>query len=177
MLFTIRKSVLFAGLLALSLLWACTGGEDGKSAVTPVPPGKDAGAARLVLDVYKSPSCGCCGKWMEHLDAQGVGSVAHDAAGPGGTPARMNIPAPYRACHTAVSSGGYVFEGHIPARYIKQFLHELPPGAVGLAVPGMPVGSPGMEQGEDFTPYQVLLLKADGTHEVYASVNTYGEQY
>jgi hypothetical protein len=76
-----------------------------------------------------------------------------------------------------VSSYGYVFEGHIPARYIKQFLEQLPAGAVGLAVPGMPMGSPGMEQGEDFTPYEVLLLMADGTHQVFASVRDPREQY
>jgi hypothetical protein len=177
MLFTDRKILLLTGLLALSMLWACTEGGDEKSALSTLSASGGADAAPLVLDVYKSPSCGCCGKWMEHLDAQGIQSVAHDAGGIGSTNARLDVPARYRACHTAVSSDGYVFEGHIPARYIKQFLEQLPAGAVGLAVPGMPMGSPGMEQGEDFTPYEVLLLMADGTHQVFASVRDPREQY
>ncbi|MCJ7558347.1 MAG: DUF411 domain-containing protein [Gammaproteobacteria bacterium] len=148
------------------------GARNEKSASQPA-----MASSRPVLDVYKSPSCGCCGKWMEHLHTQGLDTVTHDARQLDTANARLVIPAQYRSCHTAVSSEGYVFEGHIPARYVKQFLSELPAGAAGLTVPGMPMGSPGMEQGDNFTPYQVLLLKRDGSTEIYARVNAATEQY
>ena len=77
----------------------------------------------------------------------------------------------YRSCHTAVSSDGYIFEGHIPSEYITQFLTEKPANALGLSVPGMPHGSPGMEVGNHFMPYDVLVLFKDGTSKVYAQVN------
>ena len=82
----------------------------------------------------------------------------------------------YRSCHTAVSTDGFVFEGHIPAKYVHQFLSDTPEGAIGLAVPAMPVGSPGMEVDDKFMPYQVLLIKKDGGSEVYADISTREEQ-
>ncbi|HBO96388.1 MAG TPA: hypothetical protein DD667_24145 [Gammaproteobacteria bacterium] len=82
----------------------------------------------------------------------------------------------YQSCHTAVTSDGYVFEGHIPARFVQQFLENPPAGAIGLSVPGMPAGSPGMEMGDRFMPYQVWLLKKDGSAEVFASVNSRDQQ-
>ena len=82
-----------------------------------------------------------------------------------------------RSCHTAVSTQGYVFEGHIPARYIHQSLANPPADAMGLTVPAMPVGSPGMEVGDKFMPYQILLMKKDGSTEVFASVGSMAQQY
>ena len=165
-------------LFSTLLLAGCNDNPSQSGARNEKPASFPATAStRPVLDVYKSPSCGCCGKWMDHLDTHGVDTVAHDAAQLGTANARLVVPAQYRACHTALSQEGYVFEGHIPARYVKQFLSELPAGAVGLAVPAMPVGSPGMEQGDDFTPYEVLLLKDDGSTEVYATVSAAAEQY
>jgi len=82
----------------------------------------------------------------------------------------------YQSCHTAVSSHGYVFEGHVPARHIKAFLANPPADAIGLAVPGMPLGSPGMEVGSRFDPYEVLLLKKDGSSEVFARVDSPAQQ-
>jgi hypothetical protein len=78
----------------------------------------------------------------------------------------------YQSCHTAVSSKGYVFEGHVPARHIKAFLANPPADAIGLAVPGMPLGSPGMKLRDRFDPYEVLLLKKDGSSEVFARVDS-----
>ena len=83
---------------------------------------------------------------------------------------KYNIEPQYRSCHTAVSSNGLVFEGHIPSKYIKQFLSEDHPEAIGLSVPGMPLGSPGMEVEDRFMPYDVLILYKDGTSKVYAEV-------
>ncbi len=137
------------------------------------------------LDVYKSASCGCCKGWMAHL--------AHSQRGKSSTEAwhiegkdtdalsevktRFKIPAQYRSCHTAVTRSGYVFEGHIPARYIKSFLDNPPEDAFGLAVPGMPVGSPGMESGVRFQPYTIQLLLKDGSSRPFATVSGFGEQY
>ncbi|HEY1059843.1 MAG TPA: DUF411 domain-containing protein [Limnobacter sp.] len=90
---------------------------------------------------------------------------------------KLGIDSRYRSCHTAVSAEGYVFEGHVPAKYIRQFLKEKPQDAIGLVVPGMPAGSPGMEIGADFSPYQVLLLTRDGQSRVYATVQTYESQF
>ena len=83
---------------------------------------------------------------------------------------KYNIEPQYRSCHTAVSSDDFIFEGHIPSKYIKQFLSEDHPEAIGLSVPGMPLGSPGMEVGNRFMPYDVLILFKDGTSKVYAEV-------
>ena len=77
----------------------------------------------------------------------------------------------YRSCHTAVSSSGYVFEGHIPSRYIEKFLEEKIPNAVGLSVPGMPLGSPGMEFGDRKITYDVLILFKDRSSKVFATVS------
>ena len=81
-----------------------------------------------------------------------------------------------RSCHTAVSSQGYAFEGHIPARDSHQFLANPPADGIGLTVPAMPVGSPGMEVGDKFMPYRVLLMKKDGSTEVFASVESAAQQ-
>ena len=81
----------------------------------------------------------------------------------------FGVPKRYQSCHTAIGEG-YVFEGHIPPSVIQKFLKEKPEGAVGLLVPGMPIGSPGMEAGDRIDPYDVLLLKEDGSTEVYAHI-------
>ncbi|HEY5647080.1 MAG TPA: DUF411 domain-containing protein [Pseudomonadales bacterium] len=135
----------------------------------------DQSGAALYLDVYKSPTCGCCVKWVAHLSESGFASSDRDAnqlAARG-----IRIPAQYGSCHTAVSQDGYAFEGHVPARYIRQFLNDPPPGALGLAVPAMPIGSPGMEYKDLFEPYDILLLKKDGSAEVYVSVESYAQQF
>ena len=81
-----------------------------------------------------------------------------------------------RTCHTAVTADGYVFEGHVPAKYMAQFLASPPAQAIGLAVPGMPVGSPGMEQQDKVMPYQVMQMNKDGTTEVYADITSAQQQ-
>ena len=82
----------------------------------------------------------------------------------------LKIDAKYRSCHTAVSSDGYFFEGHVPSKYVRKFLKENNKDARGLSVPGMPLGSPGMEVDGKFTPYDVLIHLRDGTTEVYAEI-------
>jgi hypothetical protein len=130
-----------------------------------------------VLDVYKSPSCGCCVSWVAHIEENGLKATTHNRDNLSKLKTEMGIKPEYRSCHTAITKDGYVFEGHIPAKIIQKFLREKPEGAIGLAVPGMPVGSPGMEQGNYFTPYDVLLLMADGSFKIYAQIKIQAEQY
>ena len=130
----------------------------------------------VLLNVYKSPTCGCCGKWVEHIESNGFAVEIHHPSNLASLKSKQGIDVQYRSCHTAVSTDGFVFEGHIPAKFIHQFLNEKPENAIGLAVPAMPVGSPGMEVGNKFMPYQVLLIKADGSSEIYADIRTAEEQ-
>jgi len=131
----------------------------------------------IQLDVYKSPTCGCCGKWVSHIKDQGILAKTHNTNNLAQLKDEKGVPKSFRSCHTAVSQDGYFFEGHIPAKIIKKFLKEKPSDSVGLVVPGMPVGSPGMAYQNKFMPYDVLLIKKDGTKTSYAKINTEKEQY
>lgn len=129
-----------------------------------VKEGEAAGEGGVVI-VYKSPTCGCCGKWVEHLRASGFPVEAHDLADVTPVKTERGVPERLRSCHTALVSG-YVIEGHVPADVIRRLLEERL-DVLGLAVPGMPVGSPGME-GPNPQPYEVLAFGGDGSVEVYA---------
>ncbi|WP_448569109.1 DUF411 domain-containing protein [Thalassotalea ganghwensis] len=131
----------------------------------------------LALKVYKTPSCGCCNKWISHIQEQGLVVYSKNIDDIDSIKNQYRIPYNHRSCHTAISANGFVFEGHVPAKYIQQFLSEQHPNAIGLTVPAMPVGSPGMEVGERFMPYKVLMLLNDGTSKVYADINSYKEQF
>ena len=130
----------------------------------------DISGEDLMLLVHKTPTCGCCKMWMKHLEENGFTAYGQDHQNLMKIKEKYNIEPQYRSCHTAVSSDGFVFEGHIPSKYIKQFLSEDHPEAIGLSVPGMPLGSPGMEVDDRFMPYDVLILFKDGTSKVYAEV-------
>lgn len=121
-------------------------------------------AGRDLIEVYKSQTCGCCKKWIEHLRASGFDVKAHDVDDIAMSRAKLGVPQALGSCHTG-SVGGYLIEGHVPARDIQRLLRERPM-AVGLAVPGMPRGSPGMEAGTR-DPYEVLLFQPDGRYSVY----------
>lgn len=122
------------------------------------------------LEVWKSPECGCCKGWMVHMEKNGfsIGKVHND----GNTDARKSLGLPLQvgSCHTA-KVGPYALEGHVPAREVRRLLAERP-SAIGLAVPAMPLGSPGMD-GPDFDnqtqPYDVLLVLKDGSTRVFQS--------
>jgi len=120
------------------------------------------------IDVWKSAACQCCGHWVKHLEANGFAVTANGATASAlaALKRQAGIPEKLASCHTA-KIDGYVIEGHVPAPDIKRLVAEHP-DAVGLTVPGMPVGSPGMKQGAEFEPYDVLLIKKDGTTEVFA---------
>ena len=122
------------------------------------------------IEVWKSATCQCCGKWVSHLEENGfaVKTNAADTATLDKIKRAAGIGEKLDSCHTA-KIDGYVVEGHVPASDIKRLVAERP-DAIGLTVPGMPVGSPGMEQRDGKTePYDVLLIKKDGTTEVFAS--------
>lgn len=122
----------------------------------------DAGPA---VEVWKDPTCGCCKDWIALLRKAGFAVTAHDS-GNAAVRAKARIAPQYGSCHTALV-GGYAIEGHVPVREIQRLLKERP-DAIGLAVPGMVVGSPGMEQEGRVDPYTVLLLHRDGGSSSYA---------
>lgn len=121
-------------------------------------------AAAPVVDVYKTAGCGCCEGWIEHLKTNGFAVKAQDVGDPGAYRQKFGIPNDLGSCHTGFVQG-YAVEGHVPAADIKRMLAEKPK-ARGLAVPSMPLGSPGME-GTRKDPYDVFLVKADGSSSVY----------
>ena len=125
-------------------------------------------ATAATLDVVKSPTCGCCTQWVERMKAAGFTVNVRDV--PDTTPVAQaaGVPDTMRSCHTA-KVGGYVIEGHVPAADIKRLLAQKPTGAVGLSVPGMVAGSPGMEVPGRSDRYQVMLIRKDGRHTVWAT--------
>ena len=125
-----------------------------------------APAAAAVVHVVKSPTCGCCTKWVDHLRKAGhIVKVQH--ADPYSEAKRLGVPDTLRSCHTA-SVGRYALEGHVPAGDIAKLLREKP-NAAGLAVAGMPLGAPGMEHAGQRQPYQTILFSRTGTTRVFAS--------
>ena len=120
--------------------------------------------------VFKNDSCQCCLKWMAYMMQNGFALEGKDISNSERTRLRayFGIKTEQAACHTALI-GGYVIEGHVPAEDVKRLLAEKPDGVLGLSVPGMPAGSPGMEMPDGTTePYDVLLMKKDGTTGVFA---------
>ena len=145
------------------------------NAQQPAPDTKQADS--LALHVHKTPTCGCCSDWVTHLERSGFAVSYTDHNSLDSIKAQYQIGDRYQSCHTGVSKNGYVFEGHVPAKFIEAFLKNPPSDALGLSVPAMPMGSPGMEYGPKFEPYQVLLLNKDGSASVYAQVTSYDQQF
>lgn len=126
--------------------------------------------------VYKDVNCGCCKDWIEHAQNHGLTATSQHPKDLSLFKDRYGVPTEMRSCHTAVTTDGYVFEGHVPAKYVAQFLANTPAQAIGLAVPGMPVGSPGMEYQGQFAPYQIMQINKDGTNQVYADIESAEQQ-
>lgn len=139
----------------------------GGAALTAAGLASAATDPRPQIEVWKSASCGCCHLWVAHLERNGFQVKVNDVAGPADYREKFGMPSDYGSCHTARVQG-YVIEGHVPAREIHRLLKEKP-RALGLAVPGMPVGSPGMEMGDRQDPYDVMLVARDGKASVYQS--------
>lgn len=118
------------------------------------------------MTVYKTPTCGCCAKWVDHMKAAGFQVRVQDMDDLTEIKQASGVPLRLRTCHTAVI-GNYVVEGHVPADLVKKMLAEKPK-MTGIAVPGMPIGSPGMESGTEKAPYDAVLFDKTGTTTVYA---------
>ncbi len=129
-----------------------------------------AGAAGQKVDVVLNEGCMCCHGWIEHMEAAGytVAATELDYDAITAKKKQLGIPEDAASCHTAMV-GGYAVEGHVPAALVERLLAEKP-DAVGLAAPGMPLGSPGMGADADAEPFDVLLIGKDGTTSVFATV-------
>ena len=134
--------------------------------VFPLAQAFPATSAAPAIHVYKDPSCGCCGAWVEHLKAAGWSVSVEEVQSTAVIRRRLGMPQEFGACHTATIEG-YVLEGHVPAIEVKRLLATRP-AAVGLSVPGMPIGSPGMQVGDRKDPYEVLLVDRNGRAHVFA---------
>ncbi len=123
-------------------------------------------AAPVPITVYKTPTCGCCKKWVQHLEANGFKVTVHDLDNLDEIKRTTGVPAALQSCHTGLL-GKYVVEGHVPADVLQKLLNEKP-NILGLAVPGMPGGSPGME-GPRKDRYDVIAFERNGKTKLYAS--------
>jgi len=124
-----------------------------------------AAGALPTVKVYKSPTCGCCNKWVEHMKANGFKVVTHDMDDVTPHKKRLGVPVGMGSCHTA-EVGGYLVEGHVPAADVKRLLAEKPK-AKGLVSPGMPQSAPGMDM-PGKQPYEILLVRQDGSTSTFA---------
>lgn len=123
--------------------------------------------AATSIHVFKNPDCGCCAAWVDHLKAAGFAVRVTEVADTAQPRRELGMPEKFGSCHTAIVEG-YVLEGHVPAADIRRLLASRPK-ALGLAVPGMPVGSPGMEAGARKDPFKVLLVSHSGKETVFST--------
>src|SRR6266851_581118 len=128
--------------------------------------GQTKAASKPDVAVYKSPTCGCCGKWVEYMETKGFTTRVTSLPNVAPVKIQNKVPARLQSCHTSLV-GGYVIEGHVPAEDIRRLLRERP-AILGLAAPGMPAGSPGMDV-PNSPPYEVLAFGKDGRTTVYAT--------
>lgn len=133
------------------------------------PSAGDAGHTEEIV-VYKSPFCLCCKEWVKHLQQNNFSVGTENNIDTVAAKQRWGVPASMQGCHTGVWRNQYVFEGHVPARLIRQFLANPPKDSIGLSAPGMPPGSPGMYRGGEFEPYVVYQLQKNGEYRFYEKV-------
>jgi len=136
-------------------------GTASASSLLALAPAKEA-------TVYKDANCGCCKKWVDHMQKSGWTVTAHDVPDVAAYKKKYGVPDKLSSCHTAMVTGGYVVEGHVPADLIDKLVAARPSDVIGLAVPGMVVGSPGMEGGRSDN-YDVIAFSKDGKTKVFAS--------
>jgi hypothetical protein len=143
------------------------GGATLAVAVTAVAMAATPASQERTITVYKTATCGCCSKWVEHLRQAGFTVVAEDVTNLAQIKAEHGVTSDLASCHTAIVDG-YVVEGHVPADVIGKLLDERT-NVAGITVPGMPIGSPGMEMGDRHDPYNVLTFDGNGNTAIYAS--------
>jgi hypothetical protein len=133
----------------------------------PAKPAPQAASVKPFMTVYKTPTCGCCGKWVEYMRAAGFDVEVQDLNDLSAIKKKLGVPQEMSTCHTA-KVGRYVLEGHVPVEPVRRLLKERPTTIIGLAVPGMPWGSPGMEvPGAQTHPYSVLTFDSTGRTTVF----------
>jgi hypothetical protein len=159
------KGICAVALAALTAA-ACGGNDDDYTEQFARADVVQGAAPADTMVVYKSPTCGCCNDWVQHARESGFAVVTHDLNDLTETKRQLGVPAGRISCHTATVRG-YTIEGHVPADLIHKLISENPRGVRGLAVPGMPIGSPGME-GIIKQDYDVLSFDEAGNVEVYA---------
>lgn len=125
-----------------------------------------AASAAPRIEVYKTPTCGCCGKWVSHMQQHGFEVTVHEVESTAAYRRQARVPDKLASCHTGIVEG-YGVEGHVPAEEVLRLLKERPGKVKGLAVPGMPLGSPGMEQGARRAAYDVLAFTESGEPTVF----------
>lgn len=130
--------------------------------------GPEVTADMPAIQVYRSPTCGCCMDWVEHLRESGFTVTVEDSDEMGEVKKRLGVPNGLTSCHTA-TVGDYVVEGHVPAREIAKILTDKPENVAGLSVPGMPIGSPGMERGDRQDAYNVIAFNKEGRGTIFSS--------
>ena len=148
--------------LVTRLIFALAG-----AAALSQPFGVSAAPPKDRVTVWKTPNCGCCKEWVSHLRSNGFEVVTIDVNDTAPMRQKLGLADKFGSCHTGLL-GTYVLEGHVPAKEMRRLLREKPQ-ALGLAVPGMPTGSPGMEMGSTRDAYDVLLILKDGSSSVYQS--------
>jgi hypothetical protein len=171
----------FALLSGTALLAACQAKESAPVIAATTPSTDPLGVHRApasatmstaaFIEVWKTPTCGCCKLWIEHLEKEGFTVKANDLPQTASMRTKLGIPDEMGSCHTGLIAG-FAVEGHVPAREIKRFLSEpesLRQQVIGLSVPGMPIGSPGMEMGTKRDKFDVMLVLKSGSHRVYQS--------
>ena len=157
-----KKLLVFALALA-GLLSACSDGVNSKGSNAQTPDNAKH------IELYQSPLCGCCGEWAKYMQSKGYTLSVHkddgyyDYKGE-----RFGIKDIYESCHTGLA-GGYALEGHLPEDAVAWLLATKPKGVIGIAVPGMPMGSPGMELGGEDEQYPVVIMLKDGGYKIYGT--------
>jgi hypothetical protein len=150
------RRLFLAALVVLPLSASSIGAQQTRPAPSALPH----------MVVHKDPNCGCCSMWIQHMEKAGFSVTVSPDINLPAVRKKHGVPGPLQSCHTALV-GGYVVEGHIPADDVKRLLRERPK-VVGIAAPGMPIGSPGMEQGSTRQPYDVIAFDAAGKTSVFS---------
>ncbi len=153
------RRILFIGIVGLTIFVSIAVG------FSIWPENKDSLPSMVV---YKSPTCGCCVKWVEHMENAGFEVESRDMRDMSSIKQQLGVPRSASSCHTAIVDG-YIIEGHVPSRYVLQLLQDKP-DLSGIAVSGMPIGSPGME-GPNAKPYEIVTFSGDSLTGVYATVD------
>ena len=170
-----RRSLLFGltGAGALVLIGCAQGGDEANASAGQGKPGAKGGvipaAGSASMTLFKDPNCGCCGSWAELAREAGYGVTVRNDQDMTAVKRRLGVPEDLASCHTT-QVAGYVVEGHVPLAEVARLLRERPAGVKGIAVPGMPAGSPGMEvPGGRTEPFQVIAFDDSGRRSVFAS--------